>query len=307
MTIVGGKIVFEEGQVGFIYCESTDDLHRSSLELDSSTLLKAQEIFLKRKVSTNMSTKSWTNENNFVNRFDDTIAPLARSYILQCCSVSYSQRRRSNANLTQVKWLKSRKPLPTEIRKSMPKRQRTTTRIQTPLVFIIDRPPVLVRSSLSASSLYASIDLLGVRNLFDSSFMLSGNDHARKRIEDSDRYVYIGAQWDDGNMKKTTRGQQPPGGQSKGECGYGDHSVNGYSMLVFRIMVRPDYFHCLCIQTKALVTLLHVFAWTIYFSVFSIYSLIRGKKQLILADGTHVFSWFCSSLLLSLCLVWYLL
>ncbi len=38
----------------------------------------------------------------------------------------------------------------------------------------------------------------GVRNLFDSSFMLSGE------------------QWDDGNLRKTTRGQQPPGGQSKG-------------------------------------------------------------------------------------------
>jgi len=38
----------------------------------------------------------------------------------------------------------------------------------------------------------------GVRNLFDSSFMLSGE------------------QWDDGNLRKTTRGHQPPGGQSKG-------------------------------------------------------------------------------------------
>jgi len=38
----------------------------------------------------------------------------------------------------------------------------------------------------------------GVRNLFDSSFMLSGE------------------QWDDGNLRKTTRVQQPPGGQSKG-------------------------------------------------------------------------------------------
>ena len=178
-----------------------------------------------------------------------------------------------------------------EIRKSMLKHQRTiTTWIRTPLVFIIDQPPVLVRSSLSASSLYASIDLLGVRNLFDSSFMLSGNDHERKRIEGPERCVSIGAQWDDGNMKKTTRGQQPPGGQSKGECGYSDHSVNKYSMFVSRIMVRPDYFHCLCIQTKSLVTLLHVFAWTIHFSVFFIYSLIRGKKQPFLANGTHVFS-----------------
>jgi len=39
----------------------------------------------------------------------------------------------------------------------------------------------------------------GVRNLFDSSFMLSGE------------------QWDDSsNVRKTTRGHQPPGGQSKG-------------------------------------------------------------------------------------------
>ncbi|CAF3367667.1 unnamed protein product [Rotaria sp. Silwood1] len=38
----------------------------------------------------------------------------------------------------------------------------------------------------------------GARNLFDSSFMLSGE------------------QWDDGNLRKTTRVQQPPGGQSKG-------------------------------------------------------------------------------------------
>ncbi|UJR28248.1 hypothetical protein I4U23_009498 [Adineta vaga] len=38
----------------------------------------------------------------------------------------------------------------------------------------------------------------GARNLFDSSFTLSGD------------------QWDDGNLRKTTRVQQPPGGQSKG-------------------------------------------------------------------------------------------
>ncbi|CAF4990196.1 unnamed protein product, partial [Rotaria socialis] len=38
----------------------------------------------------------------------------------------------------------------------------------------------------------------GARNLFDSSFMLSGE------------------QWDDGSVRKTTRVQQPPGGQSKG-------------------------------------------------------------------------------------------
>ncbi|CAF1636140.1 unnamed protein product, partial [Adineta ricciae] len=38
----------------------------------------------------------------------------------------------------------------------------------------------------------------GGRNLFDSSFTLSGE------------------QWDDGNLRKTTRVQQPPGGQSKG-------------------------------------------------------------------------------------------
>ncbi|CAF0875595.1 unnamed protein product [Adineta steineri] len=38
----------------------------------------------------------------------------------------------------------------------------------------------------------------GARNLFDSSFTLSGD------------------QWDDANLRKTTRVQQPPGGQSKG-------------------------------------------------------------------------------------------
>jgi hypothetical protein len=114
-----------------------------------------------------------------------------------------------------------------EIRKSIPKRQRTaTTRIQTPLVFIIDQLPVLVRSTLSVSSGYASIGFLGVRNLFDSSFMLSGNDQQRRKIEGLERHLFIGAQWDDGNTKKTTRGQQPPGGQSKGECGYGDHSFD---------------------------------------------------------------------------------
>jgi len=48
----------------------------------------------------------------------------------------------------------------------------------------------------------------GVRNLFDSSFMLSGE------------------QWDDGNLRKTTRVQQPPGGQSKGLW---DVEPNGFS------------------------------------------------------------------------------
>ncbi|CAF4860382.1 unnamed protein product, partial [Rotaria magnacalcarata] len=28
--------------------------------------------------------------------------------------------------------------------------------------------------------------------------------------------VFLGEQWDDGSVRKTTRVQQPPGGQSKG-------------------------------------------------------------------------------------------
>ena len=29
--------------------------------------------------------------------------------------------------------------------------------------------------------------------------------------------ISLGEQWDDGNLRKTTRVQQPPGGQSKGK------------------------------------------------------------------------------------------
>lgn len=57
---------------------------------------------------------------------------------------------------------------------------------------------------------------LGVRNLFDSSFMLSGNRSLQSEDRSKANEHSLGEQWDDGNVRKTTRVQQPPGGQSKG-------------------------------------------------------------------------------------------
>jgi hypothetical protein len=50
--------------------------------------------------------------------------------------------------------------------------------------------------------------------------MLSGNDRVYQS-RTCFSLIVLGEQWDDGNIRKTTRAQQPPGGQSKGmreEC-----------------------------------------------------------------------------------------
>lgn len=61
------------------------------------------------------------------------------------------------------------------------------------------------------------LDISGVRNLFDSSFTLSGS------------------QWDDANQRKTTRVQQPPGGQSKGWCSPSTVSLSDLYVSLFRL------------------------------------------------------------------------
>ena len=129
---------------------------------------------------------------------------------------SIINNKRLNENPMQETWSN----FPNRRRMVMQKLVRKTKRIILiltcmPVVFIIDLQHVLVnwKSLLfySGKSIH-----LGVRNLFDSSFMLSGNwsEDCSKKL--SALSLSLGEQWDDGNVRKTTRVQQPPGGQSKG-------------------------------------------------------------------------------------------